>query len=69
MKVLFALLLLTSAAWAQEPTYHPPDQELWQQMSQAFSQINMPLTSHQQVQQIMMNVQAEAAKRAAAQKK
>lgn len=62
MLKLLAFVLLTSPALAQE--YTPPDKELWMQMVQALSQVSMPLSSHQAVQQIVQSVEREAAARA-----
>lgn len=71
MKLLLAaaLLALTIPAYAQE--FAPPDEALWRAMTEAFAKIAMPLDAHQQVQQIMRNVEAEAARKkvAAAEKK
>jgi hypothetical protein len=47
---------------AQAPAqpYFPPDAELWRQMKEAFGTISMPLAAHQQVLQIMTNVEQQA---------
>jgi hypothetical protein len=41
----------------------PIDRDLWQAMTQAFANISMPLSAHQQVQQIMQGVEQQAAQR------
>jgi hypothetical protein len=64
MRTLFALLLMLSPALADE--FVPPDVKLWEEMKQAMSQINMPLSAHQAVQQVLMNVEVEAQRRAKA---
>lgn len=69
MLLAAGLALAISAAHAQE--YSPPDEALWRAMQEAFAKLAMPLDAHQQVQQIMRNVEAEAARKkvAAEQKK
>jgi hypothetical protein len=67
--VAFALLFFVSPALAQEPPpFEPPDRELWGQMIQAIGAISMPLSAHQQVQQILQDVEREALARAARRK-
>lgn len=57
-----ALLLLSTSAFAQQTAqpYAPPDAELWGIMSKAFDDLPMAMNAHQQIQQIMQNVQREA---------
>ena len=67
VRIATIIFLLSATAVAQEPPagYAPPDEQLWQQMIQAIGNISMPLTAHQQVQQIMQSVEGEAKARAA----
>lgn len=76
--ILVLLALGVSISVAQQPppvpnaippssadVYTPPDEELWRNMSQAFSNLSMPAPAHQQVQAIMRQVEQEARVRAA----
>lgn len=66
--VIVALTLLASTvALAQD--YAAPSAALWNQMVQAIQGVSMPLTAHQQVNQIMQGVQQQALQEAAARKK
>jgi len=66
MKLLSLILLaLGSPAFAQQPELPPIDRELWSAMAQALGNVSMPLPAHKQVQQIMQNVEQEAAHRKA----
>lgn len=59
--VVTALSLLASAAFAQSaPQAVTIDPQLWGEMAQAVGQVSMPLSAHQQIQQIIANVQREA---------
>lgn len=58
-----ALALVVAPVQAQQ-AYTPPDADLWQAMAKAFSDLPISLTAHQQIQQIMANVQREAQARA-----
>jgi len=62
---ILALMLATPAA-AQQPAFAPLDEAAYNAMLQAFAQISMPLTAHQQVQQIMQAAERESAARAQA---
>lgn len=65
-RLAFLLALIATPAFAQQPApYAPPDQELWGVMAKAFEDLPMSMTAHSQIQQIMANVQREAAARAA----
>ena len=59
-----AAVIAAVPARAQQPAFAPPDEQLWRQMSEAFSQLSMPMQTHQQVQQIMLNVEQQAQVRA-----
>jgi len=58
--ITIALLFSATPAFAQQQSYAPPDAELWGLMMKAMSDIPMSMTAHQQVQQIMADVQREA---------
>lgn len=60
---LLAVLLRPSVALAQP--YAAPEQDLWTEMKMAISNVPMALSSHQQVQQILQQVEREAQVRAA----
>lgn len=63
--VVAVLTMLVGAATAQ-PTVQSVtiDPQLWGEMTQAIGQVAMPLSAHQQVQQIIASVQREAQARA-----
>lgn len=62
--ILFiASLVASGTAFAQE--FAPPDKELWDLLARELGNINMTLPAHQQVQQLLQNVQREAQMRAA----
>lgn len=56
--VIATLVLSTNAVFAQD--YTPPSRDLWVQMVQALQNISMPAAAHQQVGQILINVQQQA---------
>lgn len=60
---LLATILALPAA-AQQP-YAAPEQELWNEMKQALGNVPMALSAHQQVQQVLQQVEREAQMRAA----
>jgi hypothetical protein len=62
-RLAIAFILLSSAAHAQEMP--PIDRDLWQAMGSAISNLSMPLSSHEQAQQIIANVERQAAQRKA----
>ncbi len=62
---LAVLSALPSQAQQAAPFAPVADRELWEAMTRAFADVPMSLGAHQQVQQIMANVQREAAMRAA----
>jgi hypothetical protein len=43
-----------------QPHYVPPDLDLWTQMTQAFNELPISLNAHQQIMQIMQQVQQQA---------
>lgn len=64
-KLAIALAIIVSfPATAQQP-YAAPEQDLWIEMKTAISSVPMALSSHQQVQQILQQVEREAQMRAA----
>lgn len=60
--LMVAFLVASSQAFAQQPTPFAPvsDRDLWEAMNRAFAELPISLTAHQQIQQIMANVQREA---------
>ena len=66
LTVLAVLLIASLPTQAQEPpTYAPPDQELWLSLRAALADVAMSLPSHQQILNILKNVEREAQMRAA----
>lgn len=65
MKFIIASLLVLSSipAYAQQIEMPPIDRELWNVMIQAIGNVSMPLPAHQQVQQILQNVEQQAAQK------
>jgi hypothetical protein len=63
--VLCLSLFAVPALAQQQPDLPPIDRDLWTAMSLAFGNISMPLPAHQQVQQILQSVEAQAAQRKA----
>jgi hypothetical protein len=57
---IVAILFSLPAAAQEMP---PIDRDLWQALSQGLAAISMPLAAHQQAQQIIQGIEAEAAKR------
>lgn len=62
----FAVVLCVATARSQpaSTSYAAPDAELWREMARAFNDLPISLGAHQQIQQIMQNVQREAQIRA-----
>lgn len=57
---IVAVLFSLPAAAQEMP---PIDRDLWQALSQGLAAISMPLAAHQQAQQLVQGIEAEAAKR------
>jgi hypothetical protein len=63
-RLIFALVMFASPAYAQQPQFYPvADRDLWEAMVKALDDIPMTLSAHQQVHQIMTNVQTESQRR------
>lgn len=52
-------IVLSSSAWAQNL-----DNDLWDALTKATSEISMPLSAHQQVQRVLQEAKKEAEMRA-----
>lgn len=68
MKRLFSaaiLAALTTITHAETQQTVVIDRELWATMNVAIAETSMPLSAHQRIQQILQNVEKEAAERAA----
>lgn len=58
---MLGFILVAAPAYAQSAQpFSPPDAELWSAMAKAISDVPMSLTAHQQIQQLLQNVQTEA---------
>lgn len=62
LTILILVCFISIPAHAQPalPQYSPPDRELWEALGKSFSDLSMPLSAHQAIQNIMQNVQREA---------
>lgn len=63
--ILACFLTLAPFAAIAQPaaSYTPPDAELWGILAKAIDDIPMSMGAHQQIQQLMANVQQEARNR------
>ena len=64
--VLAIATMFPITVFAQQPDFAPIDRELWEAASTALSRLPMSFEAHQQAQQIMQAVEAQAHQRRAA---